>query len=235
MYTDVDLEEISRFQIARILTEDEVDQTARIMVLDSLEYRIVIFEADTGLKMSAGAGAVAERAKVLLETDGGFIVHTIEPDGDGLVAIIEVPPEAKNSPAKINPGKFTLVFEHLLEGDEEDVLAYEIAFDWDGDRAASFVFDVASGPEEPTFVAEISSDPVRGWVSWVNGDDVLIAFQHIMADEEGWARVAGGAPGAGLDGPEAALADPETWVKLGKIIYAAASGEDVAEMLGQTF
>lgn len=57
----------------------------------------------------------------------------------------------------------------------------------------------------------------------------------IDINEEGWARVAGGAPGAGLDDPEAALADPETWVKLGKIIYAAASCEDVAEMTGQTF
>jgi len=124
MYTDIDVDQVSPFQIARILPEDEADDTARIMVLDPLEFRIVIFEADTGLAMSAGSDAVAERAKELLETEGGFIVHAIEPDGEGLAV-----------------------------------------------------------------VAEINSDPVQGWVSWVNGNDVLLAFLHPMAEEEGWARI----------------------------------------------
>jgi hypothetical protein len=235
MYTDVNLDEVSPFQIARIMPEDEFDETARIMVLDPLEYRIVIFEADTGLKMGDGADAVGERARELLETEGGFIVHTIEPDGSGLAAVIEVPREATPSPAEVTPGKFSLPFEDVLEDEEEDPLAYEITFNWAGERAASFVYDVALNADEPTFVAEINSDPVQGWVSWVNGNDALIAFLHPMADEEGWARVVGGAPGAGKDDPEAALADPETWVKLGELIYAVASDRAVEGVTRQTY
>jgi hypothetical protein len=60
-------------------------------------------------------------------------------------------------------------------------------------------------------VAEVNSDPVYGWASWVNEEDVLIAFMHPLAAEEGWARVGSGAPGAGLDDAEAALANPETY------------------------
>ena len=238
MYTDVELDQVSPFRIARILPEDEVDDTARIMVLDPLENRIVIFEADTGLMMSAGANAVAERAKKLLETEGGFIVHTIEPDGSGLAAVIEVPSESvkatETSDSEIQPGTFTVVFEDMIGGEAEPV-PFQVTFTWDGDRAVSFVYDNAPAPGDPTFVTDMNSDPIQGWVSWINGEDVLIAFQHPMAEEEGWARISSAAPGAGSDDPDGALADSEAWVKLGKLIQVVALGNGVPDMTRRTY
>ncbi|MFV8316272.1 hypothetical protein [Mycobacterium sp. 23] len=220
------------------MPEDEFDDTARIMVFDPLEFRIVIFEADTELTMSAGADAVAERARELLETEGGFIVHAIEPDGDGLAAVIEIPREsaraAEASPSEVEPGRFSLVFEDTIEEEDERV-SYQITFTWEGERAASFVYDVAPTPGDPTFVAEINSDPIRGWLSWVNEKDVLIAFLHPMAEEEGWARISSVAPGAGSDEPEAALSDPETWIKLGRLIHAVTADAFVPDMSRHTY
>ena len=237
MYTDVDPDQVSRFQIARILPEDEVDNTARIMVLDPLEHRLVIFEADTELTMSAGANAVAERARELLETEGGFIVHTVEPDGSGLAAVIEVPRESAEATGispSIQPGTFTVVFEDMMEEEDEPV-DFQVTFTWDGERAASFVYDFHLAPGDPLFVAEINSGPVQGWVSWINEVDVLIAFQHPMAEEEGWARIGSVAPGAGSDDADQALADRETWVTLGKLIQAVAVDGAVPGMTRQTY
>ena len=60
------------------------------MVYDSIEYRIPVFEADTGLPLNAGPGTVADRARELLQIDGGFIVHTMEPYGSGFAAVVEM-------------------------------------------------------------------------------------------------------------------------------------------------
>ena len=59
---------------------------------------------------------------------------------------------------------------------------------------------------------------------------MLIAFMHPMAAEDGWARVGSRAPGAGLDDPEAAMANPEAWISLAKLIHAVASDKPVPDM-----
>jgi len=233
-----ELDQVSPFQIAWIMPDDEADDTARIMVVDPLEFRIVIFEADTGLPMSAGADAVAERARELLEKDGGFIVHAIEPYGQGLAAVVEVPREAcdsrTNPPTTISPGKFTIVFEELLQENNEP-FPFEITFTWEGETAASFIYDAWVNPDEPLFVAEINTNPISGWVSWVNEKDLFIAFTNPMASEEGWARVTFGAPGAGAADPHAALSDSDTWVRLAKLIHAIASEQPVEQMTRHVF
>jgi hypothetical protein len=84
-----ELDEVSPFHIAWITADDEVAETVQIVVYDSLEHRIPVFEADTGLSLDAGPGTVADRAKELLQIDGGFIVHSMEPHGDGFAAVVE--------------------------------------------------------------------------------------------------------------------------------------------------
>lgn len=238
MYTDVDPDRVSPFQIARVSPEDEWGGTAKIVVLDPLEFRITVFEADTGLPMSAGFDTVSKRARELLEKEGGFIVHAVEPDGDGLAVVIEVPQEtrvtAHASTSEIKPGEFSLVFDDVVADDEEP-FSYQIRFTWDGERAASFMLDAAPEEGDPTFVGEINSDPTQGWVSWLNENDALIAFLHPLAEEEGWARVTGGAPGAGSEDPESALEEPQTWINLGKLIHAVVSNEPVPEMIRRTY
>lgn len=81
-------EDPSPFHIAWITADDE-DGTVSIVVYDALEYRIPVFEADTGLSPDTGPGAIAERARELLQIDGGFTVHTMEPHGQGFAAIVE--------------------------------------------------------------------------------------------------------------------------------------------------
>ena len=101
------------------------------------------------------------------------------------------------SDSAIEPGVFQLLFGYQPDPDEPPAL-FEIQFTWDGETSASFVYDAWENPSERTYVADMNSAPVSGWASWVNshdGEDVLIAFSHSMTDEEGWARVDGGAPG----------------------------------------
>jgi hypothetical protein len=66
--------------------------------------------------------------------------------------------------------------------------ATEIHFTWDGGTTATFRYDAWESPDDPSFVFEINSSPVYGWASWINGDDVLIAFSCPDAEEEGWAH-----------------------------------------------
>ena len=61
---------------------------------------------------------------------------------------------------------------------------------------------------------------MSGWASWVNGEDVLIAFTQPASDEEGWARVDSGAPGASLHDVEGDLDEPETWMSFARLIHA---------------
>lgn len=140
----------------------------------------------------------------------------------------------RNAPVEIKPGQFSLVFDDVLEEGDEP-LRVEITFTWSGENAASFVYDVWDDPADPTFVAEINSDPVYGWASWLNEEDVLIAFMHPLADEECWARVGSRAPGNGLDDPEAAMADPETWISLAKLIDAVVADKPVPDMRRETY
>jgi len=79
----------SPFHIAWITADDELADTVQIVVYDSIEYRIPIFEADTGLPLSANPGAVSDRATELLQIDGDSIVHTMEPNGSGFAAVVE--------------------------------------------------------------------------------------------------------------------------------------------------
>jgi hypothetical protein len=83
------LENVSPFHIAWIIADEDLADTVQIVVYDSIEYRIPIFEADTGLPLRANPGAVSDRAAELLQIDGGFIVHTMEPNGSGFAAIVE--------------------------------------------------------------------------------------------------------------------------------------------------
>jgi hypothetical protein len=140
----------------------------------------------------------------------------------------------KNTLTEIKPGQFSLVFEDVLEG-IDDAYYLEITFTWGGESAASFEYDSWVNPADPTFVAEINSDPVYGWASWLNDEDVSIGFMHPLASEEGWARIGSRAPACGVDDPESTMADPQTWLGLAKLIHAVASDKPVAGMDRQLY
>lgn len=69
----------------------------------------------------------------------------------------------------------------------------------------------------------------------MNGQDVLVAFMHPLAAEEGWARVHNQAPGAEIDDSDDALAQPETWMKLAKLIYAVSADKPLENCDRQTY
>lgn len=141
----------------------------------------------------------------------------------------------RNQPAtEIQPGRFTLVFDYQPDSDE-DPFFFEIEFTWDGETAASFAYDVWEDPTEPTFVTEANSAPVSGWASWVNGEDVLIAFAQPMADEEGWARVDSGAPGGSIHDSDDSLTEPRTWISFARLIHAVVMDEPVQHMTRQAY
>lgn len=141
---------------------------------------------------------------------------------------------ALQPPTEIEPGRFTLIADYQPDPDEAPFLL-EIHFSWDGETAASFVYDAWEDPDEPTFAAEINSSPVSGWASWVNGEDVLIAFAQPMTDEEGWARVDCGAPGASLHDCGESLSEPETWMSFARLLHAVVTDAPVQQMTRQTY
>ena len=138
------------------------------------------------------------------------------------------------SESEIEPGRFRLVVDFQPDPDDPPFM-FEIRFTWDGETAASFNYDAWEDPEVPTFAVEVNSSPVSGWASWVNGEDVLIAFTEPMAHEEGWARVDSGAPGGSLHDVEADLDDPETWMSFARLIHAVVTDAPVQQMTRQTY
>ena len=56
-----------------------------------------------------------------------------------------------------------------------------------------------------------------------------------LADEEGWARVYGGAPGGSLHDFDGELHEPETWVSFAMLINAVVLDQPVANMSRQTY
>jgi hypothetical protein len=138
------------------------------------------------------------------------------------------------NPSDIEPGRFALVFNHQLH-DDEPAYPLVVRFDWDGRNAASFEMDFWENPDEPSFGAQMNSDPISGWATWANGEDVLIAFARPMSDEEGWARVESGAPGAALHEVEGEHEEPETWVSFAMLINAVVLDQPVANMSRQTY
>jgi hypothetical protein len=137
-------------------------------------------------------------------------------------------------PTEIQPGRFALVFDCQPDSDEAP-FSFEIEFTWDGETAASFVYDVWEDPAEPSFVADVNSAPVSGWASWVNGEDALIAFTQPIADEEGWARVDSGAPGGSIHDGDDSLSEPQTWISFARLIHAVVMDEPVQHMNRQTY
>jgi hypothetical protein len=110
-----------------------------------------------------------------------------------------------------------------------------IQFNWDGDTAATFRYDGWISPDEPTFVSEIGSSPVTGWASWINREDALIAFECSMAEEEGWARIEGGAPASSEDEPDEVMDKPEVWVEFAKKILAVGDNLPLEGMTRHTY
>ena len=127
------------------------------------------------------------------------------------------------------------MFNHQLH-DDEPPYPLQVQFDWDGGTSASFLLDVWANPDEPMFGAQVNSDPVSGWASWINGEDLLVAFARPMSDEEGWARVDSGAPGGSLHECETDdLSEPETWVSFAMLINAIVLDQPVHNMTRQTY
>ncbi len=141
----------------------------------------------------------------------------------------------RNQPiSEIEPGQFNVIVDYEPDPDET-AFPFEFQFTWGGETAASFVYDVWEDPHQPTFAAEVNSAPVSGWASWVNGEDVLIAFTQPVADEEGWARVDSGAPGGSLHDLDGALSEPETWISFARLIHAVVMDQPVQRMTRQTY
>ena len=132
---------------------------------------------------------------------------------------------------EIEPGRFSLVVDFQPDPDDPPFL-FEIRFTWDGETAATFTYDAWEDPDQPTFT---HSAPVTGWASWVNGEDVLIAYAQPAADEEGWARVDSGAPGGSLHDVAGDLDDPETWMSFARLIHAVVTDAPVQQMTRQAY
>ena len=136
--------------------------------------------------------------------------------------------------SEIEPGDFTLVFDYQPHSDEP-ARFFQIRFSWDGETAASFVYDVWEGPDTSDYESDVDSAPVSGWASWVSGEDALIAFTQPMADDEGWARVDSGAPGAAIHDLDGGLSEPETWISFARLIHAVVTDAPVQGMTRQTY
>ncbi len=129
-------------------------------------------------------------------------------------------------PAEIEPGEFELTFMVDSYGESTPM---EIHFTWDETSTANWWCDIWEGAPD---LSPGSSAPAHGWASWLNGQDVLIAFTWPDVGVDGWAHIKGGAPG---NGDFDALFEEETWVEFGKKILAAVHGSSLPGMTRQTY
>ncbi len=134
-------------------------------------------------------------------------------------------------PDEIGPGSFAFTYMAEVWGEPQ---AQDVSFDWDGGSTVTWTQDI-SGDEA---ISPGSGAPVSGWASWLNGEDLLLAFSGPDLELEGWARVPGGAPTASRPGddaddesdepdPDEALADPARWVALARTITAVVCEQEV--------
>lgn len=134
-------------------------------------------------------------------------------------------------PDTVEPGGFAFTFTADAWG-TGDPSAFDVEFDWPGDRHATFSMDISA--REGT--SPLSSSPCHGWVSWQNGTDLLLAYVMPDEDVEGWARLTDGAPAAGGNDDEvedALLAEPQHWVELARRILAVVHELDLPGLTGE--
>lgn len=112
-------------------------------------------------------------------------------------------------PDEIEPGEFVLTFIQDVYGERTPM---EIHFTWDETSTATWWCDIWEGAPG---LSPGSSAPAHGWASWLNGQDVLIAFTWRDVGVDGWAHIEGGAPG-GDEQDDYALFETETWIEFGK-------------------
>lgn len=110
----------------------------------------------------------------------------------------------------------------------------EITFEWDGGRTATWTEDISPDGE----ISPLSSAPTKGWASWLNGTDLLLAYANEEVGCEGWARIPGAAPIAGAedeDEDEDVLSEPRRWLALARVISAVVGEQKLEGMTGEQF
>jgi hypothetical protein len=133
-------------------------------------------------------------------------------------AIAEAPSELEATiglPGSVEPGRFAFTYMADAWG-TGDVQAQDITFEWGGGRTASWTEDVSAHEG----ITPGSSSPTSGWASWIDGENLLLAYANEDSGFEGWARVPSAAPtrGPSDDDPDEVLADPARWVALARVI-----------------
>jgi hypothetical protein len=125
----------------------------------------------------------------------------------------------ENLAEQIESGRFQFDFDYYPEGGGPQWISSR----WDGGTRADWEQDIGGSAD----LSPASSAPVYGWASWLNGEDVLLAYYSTDMGFEGWARVPGVAP----------TDDPKSWVELGRAIVAAIYGNytDLPGMSGEHF
>ncbi|MGB0972727.1 MAG: hypothetical protein ACPGVG_17485 [Mycobacterium sp.] len=111
---------------------------------------------------------------------------------------------ADQLPTAIEPGRIGLtLWTSALGGDPQ---ANDISFEWDGRHTADWLQDISP---DAGALSPASSSPVRGVVSWPDGNDVLLTYTWSDFGTHGYRRLGGMAPTSGL---------PQHWVRLGEAL-----------------
>jgi hypothetical protein len=124
----------------------------------------------------------------------------------------------------IEPGDFTITVESNVAGGE--LTPYEVSFSWDGATHANWIQDIGVSPGH----SPASSAPVYGWASWLNGDDVVLAYYSYDIEIEGCVRIPGAAPGRPQKDSDAATASPRAWLEFARTIV-----EEIYEPGGERY
>jgi hypothetical protein len=136
-------------------------------------------------------------------------------------------------PDTVTPGRLAFTYMADPWGSAE-LQAQDIRFDWDGGRMVTWTEDISADEA----ISPGSSSPTHGWASWVNGEDLFLAYANPDNEFEGWARIQGAAPIAGAAGQqddEAILSDQQRWLKLARLISEVVGGQQPDGMTGEQF
>ncbi|MCV7220819.1 hypothetical protein [Mycolicibacterium elephantis] len=136
-------------------------------------------------------------------------------------------PDIQDLPEEIEPGEIEFTFSYDPDG--RGPTLFDFRATWNEGSTMTWWQDIS---EKQGGLSPGSSAPSKGWASWRNGVDLLIAYTWPDVGVDGWTYVPDGAPISG--GDDDAMYERETWLHLARTVLGAVHGQ-LPNAIGQTF
>jgi hypothetical protein len=158
-------------------------------------------------------GATPDQAKESEDSD--IFPDRLERSADGLKYLgpeifpWEIDP-VEQLPDVIEAGTVALTIWSADYGGGADPTAFDVTFYWPGGRNAEWYSDISG---EMPGLSVMSSAPISGSVSWINGRDLSVTYQSNDLGLDGKAVLEGDAPTSATPDSDDCMREPNVWVE----------------------